>query len=106
MRTKALVGVSAPGNMIPLRDHNLCNLLIKCLKEKGITGTFVDTFLGWGCLDQDWFEFSCEIDTDWGWCRLLPFNDSEWEFWHSLFVSGALIMQIHYEENDKLIPHH
>lgn len=100
-----LVDFSIPGTKDP-RDDLWMLALISLLKEKGIEGQFVDTVMGWGCLNQDWYETTMEMDTSWGWCLPKCFNDEENKFLLDLLDSGRILMQVSYKTEDGFIPHH
>lgn len=108
---KCFICVSIPGDCERLHDNGLIKQLIKDLEDVGIKPTIADTLDGWGCLDQDWLEFECDIDTSYSWVKLLPFvgmedkyiregkdlNDYYWELFHF----GKLLMMVWYIEKDE-----
>jgi hypothetical protein len=65
-------------------------------------------------LNQSWFEFETEVDTDFDWCRLTCFSDTEWfdaqTGWLNYFKTGQLLMIIDYiiekDGERTFIPHH
>lgn len=105
--TNCLLCISCAGTKTPLREHPQAALFMKALEGKGVEFKVVDTVAGWGCLNQDWIEFRCEVETSWSWCRPTIFSEAEWEFWFEQFHSGVLLMHVEYETADgKLVPHH
>lgn len=120
MLIKCLVSVTIPGTIIEASQHPTLNAFISALKEKNIEGGFVDTIAGWGNLNQNWFEFEVDVETDFDFVKLECFSHDEWygiddlSFmvgWRKYFETGQLLMMIHYIGIDgngekKYIPHH
>lgn len=66
------------------------------LNNSGIQTKQVDTVAGWWNLDQDWYEFEDEAETDFRWVRPKSLREEDWEqLWRHLNY-GNLIMQVHY----------
>lgn len=105
MVQECIVTVTIPGTIIDAEDDVLLKSFIDALKAKGIEGRFVDSILGWGCLNQNWFEFTTNVDTDMDWCNLVSFTPKEWEYWRSMFETGKLLMIIYYKNGDEFEPH-
>lgn len=102
-----LVSVSCPGTKTPLRKNPTLEPIVRILNAHAIAYQFADTMAGWGCLNQDWLEFTCVVETSWGWCKPKFLSEKEWtEIWLPLLEEGKLLMQIHYRINGKLIAHH
>jgi len=119
-KVKALVSVSVPGFTRrwvekDSQDYNAFlegNLAIKWLIElldrNEIKWNKCDTIAGWGCLNQNWIEFICDIETDWSWCKpcFIIEGSAVEKYFYELFDHGKLIMMVHYIDGDKYIPHH
>jgi len=114
MKTRASISVSVPGTFQSAKKSQLLEVLQEDLEKAGIESHFVDTIPGWGNLNQDWLEFECDIETSWGWCKILPLSmvkdqyyDNLWEdFYFDLFHHGNLLMMVHYiSEDGEYIPH-
>jgi len=102
-----LVSVSCPGTKTPLRNNTTLKPIVRILDAHEIAYQFVDTMAGWGCLNQDWLEFTCVVERSWSWCKPNFLSDKEWtEIWHPMLEEGKLLMQIHYRSNGNLIAHH
>ena len=120
MSIKCVVDITVPGTNLNEKEHPLLLSFIQALKEHGVDGVFVDQILGWGCLDQNWFEFEANVETDFGWCKIDCFTDEEWygdvaspylkTGWHHYFSTGQLLMMLYYikegKEKNEFIPHH
>jgi hypothetical protein len=107
MLIQCLVDITIPGTIEKATENTLLLHLKSDLESKGIKCNFIDTVAGWGCLDQDWLEFECLVDTSWEWCRLSVFDQDTMEKYRGLMHAGKLIMMVHHrDENGKLIPHH
>lgn len=104
----SLVSMSCPGTKIPLRENKALEPVLRLLKEHGIAHEFVDSMLGWGCLNQDWVEFTCEMEMSWGWCKPEFLTEQEWvEVLYPLLVNGQVLMQVYYKKGDgELVAHH
>lgn len=102
--------VTVPGTYCDIHDHPLIRVLKQELKGCDIESQIVDACMGWGCLDQDWLEFNCEVDTSYGWPRFIPFDSELNEHYQKLFHYGKLLLMLSYivEKEDgtkKYIPH-
>jgi hypothetical protein len=103
---RCLFSISTSG----IFNDSLLNQMCGYLSDAGIETRKVDSLLGWWNLNQDWYEFEDEAETDWGWVRPKSLSEEHWEqLWRNLNY-GVLLMQVHYikENGDKreLIPHH
>lgn len=101
MNTKALLSFSTPGKW----NKDLMETLKKAFAECGVEGKKVDTVLGWGNLDQDWFEVKTDIETNWGWCRPTVLPDLVWNWLYNKLKDGELLMMVHYITEDGFAPH-
>jgi len=102
---KYIVDVSIPGTFSSPQENEHIKKLQKDLAYIGIKAKFVDSVLGWGCLNQDWLEFESEIDISWGWCQF--FKGELGKYYEECFHHGHLIMILHYiDDNGKLQAHH
>lgn len=97
---RSLVSVSVPGSLgpsewlIPLRDHPVISWVISLLDRNKITYQQCDTIQTWGNCDQDWIEFTCDVETSWSWCKPSFLNDEEWNIFFVLLNRGDLLMQV------------
>ncbi len=106
MPVQSLLAFSVPGTSVSLRDNPLIKALIVLLDERGIEHQFVDNVAGWGCLNQDWLEFTAEVETSWGWCYPTFIPQNEWETtWFPALHEGRLLMQVYYKKDGELVPH-
>lgn len=108
----ALIAISIPGKFdddddmsMHFTDHPLLAWLTSLLTKYNIEWQKVDTNLGWGNLNQDWIEFTTEIDTSWSWCKLNILTEKESKILFALLQRGELLMTVHYREKGELRPH-
>ena len=91
-----LVQITIPGTINSAKDDVFIQTFKKELAKCGITGVFVDTIINWGCLNQDWLEFGCDVESSYGWCQLsipdLPEKLNK-EFQERLHA-GLILMQV------------
>ena len=119
-KVNALVQISVPGFTRrwvdkDFLDYNTCleddpaiKWLLTLVTKAGLEWNKCDTIAGWGCLNQDWIEFTCDIETSWSWCKpcfIVDGSDAE-KYFFELLDHGKLIMMVHYVEDGKYIPHH
>ncbi len=103
----SLVSLTCPGTKTPLRDNASIKRVVGLLDTHHLQYQFVDNVAGWGCLNQDWLEFTCEIETSWGWCKPQFLTEAEWtEIWFPLLQEGKVLMQVYYKVGDELVAHH
>jgi hypothetical protein len=116
--TKCLVYVSVPGTFSNIHENGLITELINNLKSVGVSSTIVDSATGWGCPNQDWLEFECDLLLSFAWPDIVPFvgfHSSRFEaceavdlnsYYKTLFHHGHLLMMVHYRlEDGTLQPH-
>lgn len=97
----SLVSISVPGGTtaegVGIEDNPHIKRLVQSLDRAGIEYKEVDSFPGWGNLNQDWIEFSCEITTAWSWCKPTFLWESEWKALFAALATGQLIMMVQYK---------
>jgi hypothetical protein len=89
--TKCLICISAPGTSAKLESNPYIGKLIRQLDKKRIKWQKVDSMMGWGCLNQDWIEFTAPVLTSYGWCEIKGL-----EYLTDLFIEGKLLMSLCY----------
>lgn len=116
-KVNALVQLTIPGTIENVNDSPIVKQILLILDSMGIEHKSFDSVQGWGSLNQDWIEFKIEVDTDYGWCSIVPFEglvtDDYHDFWKEYVWPalhyGKLLMKVYYieEENGvkKYIPH-
>ena len=86
--------------------HGTCEIM----KANNIAYQRVDSVVSWGNMNQDWIEFECELETSWGWPRLLFMSEDRAEDFFRRLQNGKLILMMSYiEEKDgkkEYVPHH
>lgn len=127
---QAIISLTIPGTYRNAQQDPFLLHLEEVLNKAGIEAGFVDTVSGWGCLDQNWLEFTCEVDTSWGWCDIVPLKNlildpsEDLEFprrhwwvvgvdkrsWNDelqrLLHFGQVLMMVHYKKGEDVVPHH
>jgi hypothetical protein len=109
---KALFSVSVPGfygkekEMKELEKWLESSIPNESLEEKNGFSS-CDTVLGSFCLDQNWFEFYSEAETDYGWVRPLILSEENWKKFFENLRDGVWVCTVNYQdENGELQGHH
>jgi hypothetical protein len=107
---EALILVTVPGYRETLEEGDAgdwrktnpeLEKIIESAKVLDPESHWVDTALGWACLNQDWYQFHARIDTSWSWCKVLDLPEGEWEdHWLPALESGKVLMMIYYQQGD------
>jgi len=92
----------------PINDDPTIRWFLNKLDVAKISYCRVTTYPGWWNLNQDWFEFECDCETDWGWVRPLFLEEEHWERFWMLLQTGVLIMHVNYKnkETGELVKHY
>lgn len=73
----------------------------------GVEMEEVDSFPGWGNLNQTWYEGKLWMETSFGPCVPHELEEDAKEIWTEAILSGDLLMEISYlTEDGDTVPHH
>ena len=101
----ALLSFTTPGTFGVIEDSSHQRIIRMSKKDDPILkwiemilprGHYCDTKAAWGCLNQDWYEVECEIDTSFGWCEPTKLSKDEKEALYQLLDTGRLLMMVYY----------
>lgn len=97
--------VTTPGSWINKFDDVLLTQFKDFLAQYHITGKYVDSIPGWGCQSQDWYQFTADIEPNYGWVSIMGIPEEKWKPWLLHFTEGQLLMQISLIKGNTLVPY-
>ena len=97
--------VTTPGSWNNKFEDVLLNQFKDFLATQNITGKYVDSVPGWGCQRQDWYQFTADIESNYGWVSIAGIPEEKWKPWLLQFAEGHLLLQISLIEGNTLVPY-